>query len=127
MPFAGASGPVPVTDSLVEGLKRDIRIYVEKCSMIVISSKKSAEESKARARARDEQLIDLEWQMNLLSQEVSTLKEENGVLSADCHRLLGKLQANDYQSDNHELELQEARQHADRLQKEVLSLNEKLK
>ena len=50
-----------VTDNLVEGLKRDIRIYVEKCSMIVISSKKSAEENKARARARDEQLIDLEW------------------------------------------------------------------
>ena len=35
--------------------------------MIVISSKKNAEESKARARARDEQLIDLEWQINLLS------------------------------------------------------------
>ena len=67
----------PVTDSLVEGLKRDIKIYVEKCSMIVISSKKSAEESKARARARDEQLIDLEWQMNLLSQELGNVKEEN--------------------------------------------------
>lgn len=45
---------VAVTDNLVEGLKRDIRMYVEKCSMIVISSKTSAEESKARARARDE-------------------------------------------------------------------------
>ena len=58
--MAGNQG-TPVTDNLVEGLKRDIKIYVEKCSMIVISSKKSAEESKARARARDEQLIDLEW------------------------------------------------------------------
>lgn len=59
--------------------------------MIVISSKKNAEESKARARARDEQLIDLEWQINLLSQEVTTLKEENSVMSADCHRLLAKI------------------------------------
>jgi len=68
---------VPVTDNLVEGLKRDIRIYVEKCSMIVISSKKSAEENKQRARARDEQLIDLEWQMNLLTTELANVKEEN--------------------------------------------------
>ena len=66
-----------MTDNLVEGLKRDIRIYVEKCSMLVISSKKMAEESKIRARMRDEQLIDLEWQMNLLSQELSNVKEEN--------------------------------------------------
>ena len=80
----------------MEGLKRDIRIYVEKCQMIVISSKKNAEESRARARARDEQLIDLEWQINLLSTEVSTLKEENGVMSADCHRLLAKI--NQYES-----------------------------
>ena len=59
--------------------------------MIVISSKKSAEENKARARARDEQLIDLEWQMNILSQELGNTKEENQVLAADCHRLLDKL------------------------------------
>ena len=59
--------------------------------MLVISAKKSAEESKARARARDEQLIDLEWQMNLLSQELATVKEENQVISADCHRLLSQL------------------------------------
>ena len=57
----------PVTDNIVEGLKRDIRLYVEKCQMIVISSRKNAEESKARARARDEQLIDLEWHCNLLT------------------------------------------------------------
>ena len=63
--------------------------------MIVISSKKSAEESKARARARDEQLIDLEWQMNLLSQELSNVKEENQVLSSDCHKLLAKIQVSE--------------------------------
>ena len=57
----------PITDNIVEGLKRDIRLYVEKCQMIVISSRKNAEESKARARARDEQLIDLEWHCNLLT------------------------------------------------------------
>jgi len=59
--------------------------------MIVISSKKSAEESKGRARARDEQLIDLEWQMNLLVQELNNVKEENQVLSSDCHKLIAKI------------------------------------
>ena len=82
----------PVTDNQVEGLKRDIRLYVEKCQMIVIGSRKNAEESKARARARDEQLIDLEWHCNLLSQEVGSLKEENSVVTADCHNLLKKIE-----------------------------------
>ena len=66
--------------------------------MIVISSKKSAEEGRNRARARDEQLIDLEWQMNLLSQELGNVKEENQVLSADCHSLLDKVKFSEKQA-----------------------------
>ena len=34
-----------VTDSLVEGLKRDIRIYIEKCSMLVTTSKQNQQEN----------------------------------------------------------------------------------
>lgn len=33
--------------------------------------------------------------MNLLSQELGTTKEENAVLSADCHKLLGQIQVRD--------------------------------
>ena len=90
--------------------------------MIVISSKKSAEESKARARARDEQLIDLEWQMNLLSQELGNVKEENQVLTGDCHKLLAKIEKGNKHTAEETSKVLEAQALADKLQKD----NEKL-
>ena len=84
-----------VTDSLVEGLKRDIRIYIEKCSMLVTASKQNQQENQERARQRDEQLIDLEWKISEQQTVIDNLKEENAVLTSDCHRLLSKLEAID--------------------------------
>ena len=33
--------------------------------------------------------------MNLLSQELGTTKEENQILSADCHKLLSQIKSRD--------------------------------
>ena len=85
-----------VNDSLVEGLKRDIRIYIEKCSVLVATSKQSQLENQERARQRDEQVIDLEWKLSEQQTSISELKEENTVLTSDCHRLLSKLEVIDH-------------------------------
>lgn len=95
--------------------------------MIVISSKKSAEESKSRARARDEQLIDLEWQMNLLVQDLNNVKEENQVLSSDCHKLLAKINNRDLQVQDETSKLIEANQRTEKMERENQRMQDKLK
>lgn len=86
-----------------------------------------AEESKNRARTRDEQLIDLEWQINLLSQELASVKEENQVVTADCHKLLAKIQAKDQEVAKDSSKINEVQDHNEKLQREIQKLQEKLK
>ena len=45
--------------------------------------------------------------MNLLSQELSNVKEENQVLSSDCHKLLAKIQASEQLVQNETSKLME--------------------
>ena len=45
--------------------------------------------------------------MNLLSQELSNVKEENQVLSSDCHKLLAKIQVSEQLVQNETSKLME--------------------
>ena len=63
--------------------------------MLVTTSKQNQQENQERARQRDEQLIDLEWKISEQQTAIDNLKEENAVLTSDCHRLLSKLEAID--------------------------------
>jgi len=107
-------------------LKRDIKLFIEKCALIVTQSKTMSEENKLRARQRDEEIIDLEWKIEKCHKEIDGLKEENSVLTGDCHRLLENIQNSSTKIEEvNERKLHTARLH-DALKAQLRQLSEKL-
>ena len=76
--------------STTEGLKRDIKVFIEKAVVEISNSEKIALESQNRARTKAEDLIDLEARLAESIASNSNVKVENDVLSKDCERLVNE-------------------------------------
>lgn len=64
--------------------------------------------------------------MNLLTTELANVKEENQVLSDDCHGLLSKLKAKQAQTNNESELLIQSQQLQEQHKQEIERLQEKL-
>ena len=79
-------------DANVEALKRDIRLFIDRCQTIVSESKTAQLEAQSRNRFKEDTLLDLEYHIELNQQTIDNFKEENNILMEDCTRLLGEIE-----------------------------------